>query len=203
MTVYLLRHGQTPGNANRVVQTPDTPLSDLGVDQAARLAKRLADAGISDILASDLRRAAMTAEPLQAATRARLEHEPLLQERNFGDIRGTPYAEVGTDIMAPDYVPPGGESWDDLHARVDRAWDRIRRAAAAAEGHLAVVTHGLVCYSLVTRHLALPDPGAPIRFDNTSVTLVESGPPDRVVLFNCTAHLEGGPADISPFPSEV
>ncbi len=35
-------------------------------------------------------RAASTAEYLQRATGAPLSFEPLLQERNFGDLRGTP-----------------------------------------------------------------------------------------------------------------
>ena len=61
MSILLIRHGETAGNANRVVQVPETPLSERGLAQAALLGKRLANAGISQILASDYARAAMTA----------------------------------------------------------------------------------------------------------------------------------------------
>jgi broad specificity phosphatase PhoE len=65
--------------------------------------------------------------------------------------------------------------------------------AAKTPGDLAVVTHGLVCHSLVARHLRLdstvPQPSVPLRFDNTSVTEVESSPPWVVRRLNCTVHL--------------
>ena len=188
MAIYLIRHGETPGNAARVVQTPDTPLSPRGIDQAERLARRLAGEGIAQVLASDLRRAAMTAAPLAAATGAPIEYAPILQERNFGDVRGTPYAELGFDLFAPAYVPPGGEGWEAFHARVDAAWLLICAAAAAAPGHLAVVTHGLVCHSLALRHL--PGERAPAPVPNTALTIVDPTPPLRVWLRNCTSHLD-------------
>src|SRR5512144_1482796 len=102
MSIYVIRHGETIGNAARVVQRPDNPLSPLGELQAERLAGRLATAGIARIVASDLARAAGTAERLRQATGAPLEFEPLLHERSFGDIRGTPYSELGFDMFAPD-----------------------------------------------------------------------------------------------------
>lgn len=191
-TIVLIRHGETVGNAGRVVQTPDSPLSPRGLLQARRLAARLAGAGITCIVSSDLVRAAATAECLRRVTGARLEHEPLLQERSFGDVRGTPYAELGFDLFAPGYAPPNGESWEIFHARVDRAWARVQALAAETAGPLAVVTHGLVCGSLAARQLVLPvDTVVPARWENTSVTIVEGPHPWRVCLLNCVAHLDG------------
>lgn len=189
--IYLVRHGETASNAARVFQTPETPLSPRGIDQAERLAARLAGAGIGLVLASGFARAAMTAERLARAAGAPIGVEPLLEERNFGALRGRPYAELGVDAFARDYEPPGGESWPAFEARVDLAWQRIRAAAARTSGHLAVVTHGLVCRSLVARHLRLP-PGADPRrgFPNTSLTIVEGAPPFAVALLACTAHLD-------------
>jgi broad specificity phosphatase PhoE len=191
MAIYLIRHGETLGNASRTVQLPDNPLSPRGVAQAERLARRLEAMGIASILSSDFSRAVTTAEHLQRATGAPIRHDPLLQERNFGDLRGTPYAELGFDIFAPDYAPPGGETWEVFHARVDRAWGLMREAAEAAGGHLAVVTHGLVCRSLAARHLLLSDGvEAPVRWENTALTIIEHGAPWRVRLLNCIAHLD-------------
>ncbi len=180
------------------MQRPDIPLSPRGETQAERLARRLARAGISGILSSDLVRAAMTSEHLSRVTGLAVAFEPLLHERNFGDIRGTAYADLGFDPFDPGYVPPNGESWEAFHARVDRAWARVRAAAAATDGHLAVVTHGLVCRSLAARHLALPDGhGVPERWENTSVTIVEGRAPWRIHLLNCAAHLD----DLSTAPA--
>jgi probable phosphoglycerate mutase len=192
MAIYLVRHGETPGNAARVLQKPDVPLSERGLLQAERLAQRLSGAGVARILSSDLLRAVLTAERLRAACGAPLELEPLLQERNLGDLRGTPYAELGFDVFAADYVPPGGESWPAFHARVDAAWVRILAAAASAPGDLAVVSHGLFCLSLARRHLRLPQGAALAQgFANASLSIVEAEPPFAVRLLNCTAHLEG------------
>ena len=195
--IFLIRHGETVGNAARIVQLPGSPLSPRGVTQAERLGRRLASEGIARILSSDLPRAVTTAEHLQRATGAVLTFDALLQERNFGDIRGIPYAELGLDMFAPDYAPPSGETWDVFHARVDRAWDRVQETAAATRGPLAVVTHGLVCRSLASRHLILADgETVPERWENTSVTVVDWPAPCRVRLLNCAAHL----ADLDAAP---
>ncbi len=199
--IVLVRHGETHGNAARILQRPDVPLSTRGLEQAERLAARLARLPVGRILASDRARARRTAECVARAPGAPLELDALLQERNIGDLRGTPYAELEVDPFAPGYVPPGGESWEQLHARADAAWERVSRLARRTEGHLVVVTHGLVCHSLVSRRFELP-PGmaAPAGFANTCVTLVEPESPWRVSLANCTAHLDAG-ADAGARPA--
>jgi len=190
MAIFLIRHGETAGNAARIVQRPAIPLSPHGVAQAERLARRLGGEGIGRILSSDLVRAAMTAEHVRQATRAPLAFDPLLQERNFGDLRGTAYADIGFDPFAPGYAPPNGETWEVFHARVDRAWALVRETAAGTSGHLAVVTHGLVCRSLASRHLILPaGQDVPERWENSGLTVIEGPAPWRVRLLNCIAHL--------------
>jgi probable phosphoglycerate mutase len=188
--IFLIRHGETVDNASRIVQLPDSPLSPRGLAQAERLARRLAGHGLAAILSSDLARARTTAETVQRMTGAALTFEPLLHERNFGDIRGTAYADLGFDMFEPGYAPPNGETWAVFHARVDRAWARVQATAAATDGNLAVVTHGLVCRSLAARHLVLADgDSVPERWENTSVTIVEHPAPWRVRRLNCVAHL--------------
>jgi probable phosphoglycerate mutase len=197
--VWVIRHGETELNARRVVQPAATPLSERGREQARRVARRLAREGIAHILSSDLLRARETAEVLRRATGSRVELEPLLQERNFGDVRGTPYAELGFDLFAPDFEPPNGESWEVFHARVARAWARVEATASGLGGGLAVVTHGLVCRGFVGRHMHPGEGGAalsvPLRWGNTSVTCAHGPAPWRVALLNCTAHLDEVTAD--------
>ncbi len=186
--IFLIRHGETAANAARIVQTPDTPLSERGLAQAEALARRVTALGVAAIVSSDLPRALMTAERLQAATTAPLTLESDLQERNFGDLRGRAYATFDVDILAPTYEPPGGESWAAFHARVDAAWARLVARAAETPGNLAVVTHGLVCRAISERHLAL-DGATCGPWQNASLTVVEPHAPWRVQVLNCTAHL--------------
>lgn len=197
MPIYLIRHGETASNAARIVQTPDTPLSPRGLAQARRLAQRLRSTRARVVLSSDHRRALDTAEVIRAELpQAELRIEPGLQERNYGDIRGHAYSEIGADILGPDYEPPGGETWSDFHARVAALWPLITGTAQAIEGDLIVVTHGLVCHALATRHLQLaPGMTAPKHWRNTAVTIVDSEPPWITRTINCTAHLDTGSGD--------
>src|SRR2546426_8667910 len=100
MLIFLIRHGETPGNARRIVQRPGIPLSPRGVAQAERLARRLGREGVARILSSDLTRAAMTAEPLRRVTRAPLPFDPPLQGRDFRGLPGAAHAGPGVDIFA-------------------------------------------------------------------------------------------------------
>jgi len=190
MSILLVRHGETEGNAARIVQLPDIPLSPVGMSQAEQLAARLATVGATHILCSDLMRARMTAAPIAARLGLLAETTPLLQERNFGDLRGTPYAEFTTDPFAPDYVPVNGESWDVFHARVAEAFELVRARASETPGNLVVVTHGFVVRAIVQRHVALgPDQVAPEKFANAGLTVLDAEPPFRVQLLDSTSHL--------------
>lgn len=195
MTIYLIRHGETELNAARVLQRPETPLGERGREQARRLAKHLADVGIVHILSSDFARAEQTARALEATTGASLEFESLLQERNFGDLRGTPYADLDEDPFQAGYAPPAGETEDVFLARVERAWARIAEASEGLEGALAVVTHGLVLQAIALHHV---DRGtgaealdSPLQFRNTSYSVIEGPVPWKLTVLACGDHLEG------------
>src|SRR5437764_7482956 len=111
MTILVVRHGETDGNAARILQRPDVPLNARGMRQAELLARRLSGHGFVHILCSDLLRARMTAAPLAAISGIAIEENALLQERNFGDLRGTPYDALDYDPFGLDVAPPNGESW--------------------------------------------------------------------------------------------
>jgi len=190
MAILLVRHGETDGNAARILQRPDVPLNARGLRQAELLARRLAAERFVHVLCSDLLRAQMTAAPLAACSGLAIEENPLLQERNFGDLRGVAYAALGEDPFGPDFAPPNGEDWPAFHARVADAFAFIVERRRRVGGTLVVVTHGLVCRALVERHtqvahgIALPE-----RFDNASVTILHEALPHAVSLINCTRHL--------------
>ena len=208
MAIWLIRHGETPGNRDRIIQFPDTALSERGLAQAARLGQRLAAERIGEIWVSDHRRAQQTADAVAQTTRAPLEILPELGERSLGDLRGRPYSELEFDPFVPGYLPPNGESWEVFHERVDRAWARIeahwldRFADREDAGHLAIVTHGLVLRSLFERRLLnaqeldLHGRGTgQVSIANTAVSIIASARQGtalahRVELLGCIAHLD-------------
>ncbi len=190
MTILIVRHGETDGNAARILQRPDVPLNERGMRQAEQLARRLFAHGFACIVCSDLLRARMTAAPLAARSGIAVEESPLLQERNFGDLRGIPYAQLTENPFGPQFVPPNGEDWPTFHARVADAFAFIVSRRRRVNGTLVVVTHGFVCRALVERHALLPaGVVVPERFDNTSITVLHENVPHGVGLVNCTRHL--------------
>ena len=196
MSLLVIRHGETALNRDRVMQPADTPLSDRGKEQVLRLAQRLSTEGITRILASDLPRAAMTAQALSDETGVGVEFESLLQERNFGRLRGQRFIDLETqdiDPFAENYEPEEGETWQEFDQRVTHAWVKIQ-SALPSDGILAVVTHGLVCAALLRNHLDaqahVTDSGRLYPFRNASFTRIESSSPWRVELLNCAEHLE-------------
>jgi probable phosphoglycerate mutase len=190
MTILVVRHGETDGNALRILQRADVPLNARGRQQAEQLARRLSADGFVHILCSDLLRARMTAAPIAALSRIEIEESPLLAERNFGDLRGIAYADLAEDPFGPDFAPPNGEDWPTFHARVADAFAFMVNRRRSLNGTLVVVTHGFVCRALVERHAVLPTGVvAPERFENTSVTVLHEDAPHGVSLLNCTQHL--------------
>jgi len=190
VTILLVRHGETDGNAARILQRPDVPLNERGMRQAEQLAQRLSGHGFVHILCSDLVRARMKAAPLAARAGMDIEESPLLQERNFGDLRGVAYADLAEDPFGDAFCPPNGEDWPTFHARVADAFALIVSRRRSVNGTLVVMTHGFVCRALVERHALVPQGFAvPERFDNTSVTILHEDTPHGVSLLNCTRHL--------------
>jgi probable phosphoglycerate mutase len=193
--IYLIRHGQTALNAARVVQHPDTTLDAIGVQQAERLGARMAEVGLTRILSSDYPRARRTAAALDATGTIPTELTPLLRERDLGALDGHPYAGVEHQFFGPDHDPPGGEAWPAFLARVARAWAHVGSVARGGTERVAVVTHGLVIRALTELHLTYGDDATqPVRFRNTSVTIIDPTPPWTVRLSACARHLEQGPA---------
>lgn len=211
MGILLIRHGETPGNRDRIIQHPHTRLSDRGLEQATRLGRRLAPERIREIWVSDHARAHQTAEAVGRETGAPLRTIEELAERNLGALRGTPYSALDFDPYAPDYIPPEGESWQVFHERVDRVWTRIEShwsehygtSLESQKEHLCIVTHGLVLRSLFERRLLGPDglrahgnADGQVSIANTAVTILEPRPGSggalahRIALLACIAHLD-------------
>jgi broad specificity phosphatase PhoE len=214
MAILLIRHGETAGNRNRIIQVPETPLSEHGLEQASRLGRRLAREPIHEIWTSHLPRARMTADAVHKTTGAALLEVPDLEERNLGALRGRAYADLGFNPFDPGYEPPEGESWEDFYRRVDRTWEEIERhwvdqySKPGDERHFAIVSHGLFLRSLIERLLLseeelarFGDENRQIVMPNTALSVVASTPSDsgrpihRLELIGCIRHLDEATAN--------
>jgi broad specificity phosphatase PhoE len=196
MWIYIVRHGETDGNRNRIVQTPHTPLSALGQEQARQFANAYAHISASHILSSDYTRAKSTALALHEKINCPFSVNELLRERNFGELRGQAYDNIADDFFAEDYHPKGGESHAQFISRIKHAWQYITEFANEQKGDLVVVTHGLVLRSLLFDILNLPkDSITQADIKNTCVTKISKQDHSNIALLCDAAHLAALNAD--------
>ncbi|WP_295987678.1 histidine phosphatase family protein [uncultured Variovorax sp.] len=163
---YFLRHGQTGRNALRIFQAVDEPLSELGLQQAARAATLLAGEPIRTVVCSDARRANDTAYAVATALKLVPAAQATLRERNFGALIGTSSANIDWACE-----PEGGETLSQFVARTREAIDTVLQLPAP----VLVVAHGGTLYALaallgVPVDLSLLGNAQPLRFERRGPT---------------------------------
>jgi alpha-ribazole phosphatase/probable phosphoglycerate mutase len=174
--LILVRHAEPADEARgRCYGSLDVELSPRGRAQAAALAGRLREEPFDAVYASPRRRALETAAPLGRP----VEADDRLRELDFGAFEGRTYEEIEREhpalydrwMRAPTTVRfPGGESYDDLRARVVPALDEIRGRHACA----LAVTHGGVIRAALAAWLELPAHAIfRLGLDYCGVTIVE------------------------------
>jgi probable phosphoglycerate mutase len=182
--LLLIRHGQSTYNAQARLQgQADPPLSDAGRREAEQLARALPAFAPERVVTSDLRRASETAA-LLGYPGARPDAR--WREIDVGEWAGRPLAEFpsGTEPAwrGGPLSPPGGETWDDLVARVGGAVDEL----VAAGGTWVVVCHGGVVRAALS-HVTGADPRRIAGPANASVTVIRPGAPPRLEAYGWTA----------------
>lgn len=152
--LILIRHGETDWNRELRFQGQlDVPLNAIGQEQARRVAERLAQEAIHQLVSSDLQRARQTADAVAQRQGARLQFDPLLdaalREQHFGMAEGLRVPEIKAAHpqawdqwvrFDADYAFEGGESTRQFHARVMVALSAL--AQRHPDQTLVVVTHG-------------------------------------------------------------
>jgi len=119
--LILVRHGQTLWNASGKHQGHlDSPLTELGIEQAEALARRLKELPIDHVYSSDLQRASETAAILVRHHGIPVHKDLRLRERNLGIFQSLTreefrlqHPEAYHEYMhgGPDFVIPNGESF--------------------------------------------------------------------------------------------
>ncbi|MFE9632983.1 histidine phosphatase family protein [Streptomyces sp. NPDC006463] len=161
--IVLWRHGQTSWNLERRFQgSTDIELTDTGVAQARRSARLLASLKPDAIVASDLRRAAATAEELAAVTGLPVAHDAALRETYAGEWQGLTHDEIlgkyGEQYAAWKRGEPVRRGGGELETEVaDRAAPVVLEHAERLPegGTLVVVSHGGTIRTTIGRLLGL------------------------------------------------
>jgi alpha-ribazole phosphatase len=180
LRLILARHGQTDWNAQRRYQgETDVPLNETGRQQAAALARCLANTSIDAIYASDLQRAAKTAQAIAQLHGQSVLPEPRLREMSFGAWRGLTFDEIqerdaerlAAWLADPMHIaPPEGETLAQVTTRVQSALDDVLHAHP--EGTVLWVAHGGVLRVLISLAMGL-EPQGHWRFRISVASLAE------------------------------
>jgi probable phosphoglycerate mutase len=152
--VFLIRHGETQWSlSGQHTGVTDIPLTENGRRAAKELEPLLSGKSFSLVLASPLQRARQTCE--LAGLGDRVKVDPDLTEWNYGEYEGLTPEQIHR--RAPGWMIfaegcPGGESPDEVGARVDRLIGKVRAVA----GRVALFGHGHVFRVFAARWIGLP-----------------------------------------------
>lgn len=198
--LLLLRHGQTELSVNRRYSgRGNPPLTDTGRRQADAAARFLAQrGGIAAVISSPLQRCYDTASAAAKMLQLDVRVDEDLTETDFGAWEGLTFAEAAERdpelhrrwLKDTSTEPPGGESFDAVQQRVQRARDRI---ITDHDGTTVLVVSHVTPIKTVLR-LAL-DAGPAILYrlhlDLASLSIAEffADGPASVRLVNQTAYL--------------
>lgn len=181
LNLILVRAGQTDVLPGTLIGQSDPPLGAAGFIAVQRLAATWDEETPRFLFASDLRRAAQTAQVLASHLALEPLPDPRLREQDAGRWNGRPLQAIARDD--PDLhaawrqrrvlqAAPGGESFADVLQRTG-AWLSALLDSTHAHDSVLVVTHQGVVRALLCHALALPPQHAErLRIDHAGVTLI-------------------------------
>ncbi|SHL08169.1 probable phosphoglycerate mutase [Actinacidiphila paucisporea] len=199
--LVLLRHGETAHTAQRRFSGSggaDPALSEVGLAQAARAARAPVLDTVQAVVSSPLARCRQTAQaaadrlglPVAVADGLRETAFGAWEGLTFAEARSRHQAEMDAWFASPSAAPPGGESFDDVTARVARIRDDL---LAAHRGRtILLVSHVTPVKTLLRLALGAPHE-AVFRMDldpaSLSAVAYYADGNASVRFLNSTAHL--------------
>lgn len=148
-TVYFVRHGESEGNVKRVHGHPLHPLTELGHQQAQRIAQRVGTLPVQALLASSMVRAKETADAISVRLNIPVEVFDVFVEAEgpskfFDTPRDTEESLVAQKAIQENYHDASFQYDDEETFTMlrERALQALALIAARPEEHICVVTHG-------------------------------------------------------------
>lgn len=208
-TVYFVRHGESEGNAGPYFQGLESPLTEVGRQQALVIVDRCSKLSVGLLVASPAKRTKETAIAISKQINKPIEWSELfLERRRPSEIVGKRKDDSAIKTIEDSWflsMTEGsarvgdGETFSELMGRVDAALEFLR---SKTEQHILVVTHGFFLRTLLGRVLFgqsftgadLKRVIAGFRTENTGITVIsdDSWLPEtkwRIRSFNNHAHL--------------
>ena len=143
MKLVIIRHAET----NKIAGLPGDPaaLSPAGHSQVKKLVETCRSENVEAIFHSTQSRAVFTAEDLARALNVQSVEQPGLEERSFGDWDEWEWPQIAAELdkLTTDerytFVPPNGESWQQMEERLRTALQEI---VSKQYESVAIITHG-------------------------------------------------------------
>ncbi len=173
MYIYLVRHGETDWNIQKRLQgQEDIPLNERGKLQAEEVGKAFRDVPVHQVISSPLERALHTAHCIAAEKKKEpVMVEPLLIERDFGQLAGKTLEEAGGYWDVPE--EKGMEPFPMLQKRGDGVIRRYLQDYHGEKEGLVFVSHGAMINALLHLYTGgKMGPGKTI-LENASVCILE------------------------------
>jgi probable phosphoglycerate mutase len=189
LRLYLVRHGQALSNLDPAPDLPPEELDQLterGRQQSERAGKSLAGRGVSLVLTSPASRARETAERIATAVGAPAPSvEPRLRPLALGQGKNGKALDWDERIAewkaGRDPIPPGGESLEQVGARVAELVAALWKEGKGRS--VVLVAHGEVIGSYVGELRGTPAPKRyPPDLANASITVIDVGTDGRAQL---------------------
>ena len=182
-TLYITRHGETEWNTEgRMQGWNDSPLTDLGVNQAYWLHDRLKDMEFNAIYSSPAGRAYKTAEILKGERNIEIIAHNALRELNLAEWEGLDQKEIKEKDeeqfynywKAPHlYKPLSGEDFLELQHRITSGIKEIVRDHR--DETVLIVTHTMTLKALMAglNNKPISTMWDPPYINQTSLTIIE------------------------------
>ncbi len=149
MVIYMVRHGQTDYNKQRIMQgLTDVPLNETGISQALDAKEKLKNVNFDTCFSSPLKRAKKTAEIIVDG-KCKVMEDNLLLECSMGELEKKPYdlyKSLGYWNYELNCNEHGVESIKDLFKRAKKFLDKIKNNHSNET--ILIVSHGALIRAL-------------------------------------------------------
>lgn len=211
MRIYVVRHGETESNADRIRQSSQGYLSDDGIQEARAAASKLSSLKIDSIFTSSYPRAKQTADIISALGKGLLVQvsDYLTEIKLPSEVVGRPVDDPASKkifswlkghSVSPTARFSDEETYNEYVSRAHKVLEHIEKTGFE---NTVVVTHHRFIHILVAVVL-MGDELTPVLFNrirnhiyisNTGITIIEKNNENEgqwhVLTLNEHSHLEG------------
>lgn len=203
LRIYFVRHGETVWNTLKIFQgRSNSPLTELGVEQAKKLSQHLKDIDFKKVYSSPQDRALQTTKLLLGDKNMEITTIDEFQEINMGKVEGIPREEFEKNYPieyhnfwnnAMDYNPSAynGESYEEILDRVKLGLKKLIKENN--NGNILVISHGVTLKAIfnIINEKGIDEFSKQPVPENTSTTIVEYDSNGfKIIKFSDTEHLK-------------